>query len=75
MNLKTPYPFWLMRNGFLKTYPACGNDLKTDVAVVGAGITGAFTAYMLAKAGLGVTVLDKRHPGEGSTAASTALMQ
>jgi len=49
--------------------------LDCDVAVVGAGITGALVAWQLVRAGLDVVVLDRREPGRGSTAASTALIQ
>lgn len=50
-------------------------QLKCDVAVVGAGISGALIAEMLTEAGLDVLILDRRGPAEGSTAASTALLQ
>ena len=75
MQLRSPYPFWLMRNGYVHSYPYCDGEKKADVLVVGAGITGALTAYLLAREGLHVIVVDKRHPGMGSTAASTALLQ
>lgn len=45
-----------------------------DVAVIGAGITGALVADALTKAGLSVVVLDRRAPACGSTAASTSLL-
>lgn len=75
MDLRSSSPFWLMKNGYIKTYPALSADRKTDVAVMGAGISGAMAAFFLAKKGLDVTVLDKRHPGMGSTSARTALLQ
>ena len=43
--------------------------------MVGAGITGALCADALTAQGLSVIILDKRHPGLGSTSASTALLQ
>ena len=46
-----------------------------DVAVVGAGITGALIANELAQHGHHVIVLDQRDVGWGSSAASTALIQ
>lgn len=46
-----------------------------DVLVVGAGITGALLAYRLAGRGLDVIVVDRGVIGQGSTAASTALVQ
>jgi glycine/D-amino acid oxidase-like deaminating enzyme len=48
---------------------------RCDVAVVGAGVSGALIALTLARAGCDVVVLDRRRPGEGSTAASTAMIQ
>ena len=45
-----------------------------DVAICGAGITGAMLAERLSADGLSVAVLDRRCPGRGSTAASTALV-
>ena len=50
-------------------------SLATDVVVVGAGITGAMVAEAVASAGLATVILDRRPPGKGSTAASTALLQ
>lgn len=48
---------------------------RADVVVVGAGVTGAFVAEAATAAGLSVVILDRRKPGHGSTAASTALLQ
>lgn len=47
----------------------------TDILVVGAGISGAMIAEMLAADGHRVLVVDRRGPALGSTAASTALVQ
>lgn len=45
---------------------------KTDVAVVGAGIVGLTAAYLLARAGLSVAVLEARKIGRQVTGRSTA---
>lgn len=42
---------------------------------MGAGISGALVANQLCRAGYKVVVVDRRHVGLGSTAASTALLQ
>jgi glycine/D-amino acid oxidase-like deaminating enzyme len=75
MDLKSGYPFWPVSNGLPANFPPLQHDLRCDVVVVGAGITGALIAHALAEAGLQVIVVDKRDAGWGSTAASTALLQ
>lgn len=50
-------------------------DHKVDVAIVGAGISGAMVAQALVESGVSVILLDRRQPLRGSTAASTALLQ
>jgi glycine/D-amino acid oxidase-like deaminating enzyme len=49
--------------------------ITCDVAIVGAGISGAIAALMLAETGKDVVVLDRRPPVTGSTLASTAMIQ
>jgi glycine/D-amino acid oxidase-like deaminating enzyme len=50
-------------------------DETCDVAIIGAGVTGALVADALVAAGRDVVVLDRGQPGLGSTSASTALVQ
>lgn len=45
-----------------------------DIAIIGAGITGAFLAERFTRGGMSVAIFDKRVPLQGSTAASTALV-
>jgi glycine/D-amino acid oxidase-like deaminating enzyme len=75
MDLRSGHPYWLLKNGLMESYPALEQDLDVEVAVLGAGITGALVAYLLAKQGVKVAVLDKRESGWGSTSASTGLLQ
>src|SRR5688572_4001253 len=49
-------------------------DLRCDVLVVGAGITGSVVAEHLTRLGRDVVVIDRERPGHGSTAASTAML-
>lgn len=67
-------PFWPLASGLLGVYPPLTSDVECDVAVVGAGVTGALVADRLTEAGLDVVVVDKRDVARGSTAASTALL-
>src|SRR6185295_729514 len=50
-------------------------DLKTEVLVVGMGVSGAMLAEALTAAGHGVVMIDRRGPARGSTLATTALVQ
>jgi glycine/D-amino acid oxidase-like deaminating enzyme len=75
MDLRSDYPFWLLDRGIIHSYPSLFNDIKTDVVIMGAGISGALTAWYLCHAGFKTVIVDKRHVGMGSTAASTALLQ
>jgi glycine/D-amino acid oxidase-like deaminating enzyme len=64
-----------VKNGLPAAFPPLLEDVACDVAIVGAGISGALIAHALADAGLDVVVLDKRDAAWGSTSASTALLQ
>lgn len=75
MDLTSDHAFWTLKNGLLGNYPPLEGDLKCDVAVLGAGISGALIADALSSNGLDIVVLDKRDAGWGSTSASTAILQ
>ena len=75
VDLKSGYPFWPVRDGLIQSYPRLDGDARCDVAVIGAGITGALVAHHLVRAGFDTLVVDRRDVGWGSTAASTALLQ
>ena len=63
MDLRSDYPFWLLDRGIIHSYPSLLQDLKTDIVIMGAGISGALTAWHLCHAGFKVVVVDKRHVG------------
>src|SRR6185312_15694707 len=75
MHLYEQNPYWLMKDGIVASYPSLDENLSVDVAIMGAGISAALTAWHLRHAGLKLAVVDKRHAGMGSTAASTAFLQ
>lgn len=52
-------------------FPGLEQDIEVDVAIVGGGITGITTAYLLAKKGIQVAVLESMEVGGGTTAGST----
>jgi glycine/D-amino acid oxidase-like deaminating enzyme len=75
VDLKSPEPFSAVNSGLLATFPPLERDESCDVAIIGAGVTGALIADRLTKDGLNVVVLDKRESAHGSTCASTGLLQ
>lgn len=75
MNLYEQLPYWLIRDGIVSQYPSLDRDVKTDIAIIGAGVSSALTAWHLRDSGMSIMVFDRRHVGMGSTAASTAFLQ
>ena len=64
-------PYWAT-SGTFPAFPRLSDDLATEVLVVGAGITGLTAAYLLAKAGRSVAVLDRNDLVEGDTGYTSA---
>jgi glycine/D-amino acid oxidase-like deaminating enzyme len=54
--------------------PRLHGDHDVDVAIVGGGVTGCSCAYLFAKSGLRVALVDAGEIARGSTIASTALV-
>jgi glycine/D-amino acid oxidase-like deaminating enzyme len=54
--------------------PALEQNARADVCVVGAGIAGLTTAYLLAREGKSVVVLEKDKIGGGETSHTSALL-
>ncbi|HYF96961.1 MAG TPA: FAD-binding oxidoreductase [Patescibacteria group bacterium] len=52
-------------------YSSLANDLEIDVAIIGGGITGLTSAYLLKRSGLKVAVLEKDTIGAGTTGRTT----
>ncbi|UYQ91353.1 FAD-binding oxidoreductase [Chitinophaga horti] len=75
MILHSGLPYSLVRYGLPFNYPKLEQHIRTDVVIIGAGISGALTAYALTNAGIACTVVDARTVGLGSTCASTSLLQ
>lgn len=55
-------------------YQKLNTNEKSEVCIVGGGIVGAVTAYLLAKKGVSVIVMEKDKVGMGVTAKSTAKL-
>ena len=75
MDLRSDYPYWLLREGIIRSYPSLQKNTHAGVVIMGGGISGALAAWYLTKVGFESILVDRRHIGMGSTAASTALLQ
>lgn len=67
----TARAYWEATEGLIEAKRSSGS-FETDVCVVGAGIAGLTTAYLLAKEGREVTVIDDGLIGGGETCRTTA---
>ena len=64
-------PYWMVTADVAPAPPLAG-DITTDICIVGAGIAGLTTAYLLAKEGRQVVVVDDGPTGGGETCRTTA---
>lgn len=75
MDLHSGLPYWIVKNELYNYFNPLQKNYKTDVIIIGSGITGALVAHELCDAGIKCAVIDKRTISTGSTAASTAQLQ
>ncbi len=66
-----PHPYWIASTKS-PGYPALEEDLRVDAAIVGGGIVGITTAYLLKKENLKVALLEADRLAQGTTAHTTA---
>lgn len=67
-------PYWTTQ-AVPAQYPYLAEDISCDVAVVGAGATGALCAYALQLAGVDTVLIDAGIVGFGGTGVSSSIMQ
>ncbi|MFD0589553.1 FAD-dependent oxidoreductase [Paenibacillus sp. GCM10027627] len=77
MSQKTPLPVypespWIASMESMPSFPKLSGDVSVDVAVIGGGISGITTAYLLAQAGLKVALLEAGKLLHGTTGHTTA---
>lgn len=70
-DLLKPHSFW-SASAALPAYPPLSANLTVDVCVIGAGIAGLTTAYLLARKGISVAVVEALSVGDGETSRTTA---
>ncbi len=74
-DLRSGRSVWQARSAPAVQHGRLDGDTRTDVLIIGAGISGALAADALSDAGFDVVIVDRRGPVQGSTPASTALLQ
>src|SRR5438034_125224 len=67
----TTIPFWI-DSAPIKQFPGLQKNINVDVLVVGAGITGITTAYLLKKAALTVALIERERVASIDTGHTTA---
>ena len=75
MDLKSNEPFWLVKNGIVNSYPSLKEDEECDVLIIGGGITGSLIAHQMVKDGYQTILIDRREISNGSTSATTSMLQ
>jgi len=75
LDLRTGRPVWSAYRAPAVPTDRLTRDVKTDVLIVGMGISGAMMAEALTADGHAVICIDRRGPMKGSTSATTALVQ
>ena len=66
-----PEPYWL-DSTTIPTFQKLEETIKTDIAIVGGGITGITAAYLLSQQGIQVTLIEAGHILTGTTGHTTA---
>ncbi len=65
------YSYWV-KSTKKTNYPEISENMDTDVLIIGGGITGIVTAYMLSNSGLNICLVDADRMAMGVTANTTA---
>lgn len=76
MNLHNGHLYWPETYKNTTQYPELEENISCDVLIVGGGMAGALCAHVLSQEKeLDVVLIDRRHPGSGSSSANTGLLQ
>ncbi|WP_046179733.1 NAD(P)/FAD-dependent oxidoreductase [Domibacillus tundrae] len=75
MDLKSGNLYWPDTLKEKPSYPIVEENMECDVVIIGAGVSGACTAYELKDSGLDIILIDKRTVAAGSSSANTGLLQ
>ncbi|MBD2844911.1 FAD-dependent oxidoreductase [Paenibacillus sp. IB182496] len=67
--------YWPTTNEPHASYPTLEGAIRTRVAIIGGGMSGALSAYTLSLHGIDTVLLDREQVAGGSTSANTGLLQ
>ena len=74
LDLRTGKPVWSINKLRIAQHKKLTNNIRSEVVVIGGGISGALIAHRLINLGMQVTIIDSRKIGAESTSASTAIL-
>ena len=74
LDLRTCRPVWLINRKQIANHRKLAKHIRSEIAVVGGGVSGAHVAHRLSSLGKQVIIVDSRDIGMGSTMASTAIL-
>jgi glycine/D-amino acid oxidase-like deaminating enzyme len=74
IDLRTGQTVWNINPPHLRRHSKLTKDMRTEILVIGAGISGALISQSLTQLGMEVVTIDRRDIGKGSTTASTAML-
>lgn len=66
-----PYPLWTLK---LKTFPSLSGSIKTNVVIVGGGMTGLSAAQAFLNKGLSVAIVEKNYCGAGASGINSGFI-
>lgn len=72
--MKEEQSAWQREYEDIATFPVLSDHLKTDVVIIGGGMAGVLTAYMLAQVGKKVIVLEREFPTRSVTSKTTGFL-
>lgn len=76
MHLHNGHLYWPETYKNISHFSELEEDISCDVLIVGGGMAGALCAHVLSQGSeLDVVLIDRRHPGSGSSSANTGLLQ
>ncbi|HPL52701.1 MAG TPA: FAD-dependent oxidoreductase [Bacillota bacterium] len=72
IDIKTPPESYWLASSNETNYPDLQQDMKVDAAIIGGGMTGVTSAYLLKKEGLRVAIIEAGRIGQGTSGHTTA---